>query len=238
MKPTEDGIYPCTIVPTRYTGAYEGGTWAAFELLPEQLDALDWDSDDVPAREWWDQYRGRVGIGNSPQEAYESLRGLPPHERLSSLETARSSGDAQAMPAPARLSFVTLATRDFDRMAGFYRQFRWPESKDSNDEFVAFQTGGAILGLFPAKYYASLGDAPAPGSFKGFELAMNLEDAERVDAVYDAVKTFDGIRVLGGPKDLSIGGRSFSFLDPEGNAWEVIWKSGTSFDERGGLIFP
>ena len=139
---------------------------------------------------------------------------------------------------PARVSFVTLATRDFARMATFYRQFGWPESKDSEEEFIAFQTGGAILGLFPAKYYSALGEAPAPGAFKGFELAMNLEDAERVDAVYATLKTFEEIRLLGEPKDLSIGGRSFSFLDPEGNAWEVIWKSGTSFDTRGGLIFP
>ena len=139
---------------------------------------------------------------------------------------------------PARVSFVTLAVRDFARIAKFYRQFGWPESKDSNDEFVAFQTGGAILGLFPAKYYASLGEAPRPGSFKGFELAMNLDDAAQVDAVYSALKSFEDIRPLSEPHDLSIGGRSFSFLDPEDNAWEVIWKNGTSFDERGGLIFP
>lgn len=141
-------------------------------------------------------------------------------------------------PVPARVSFVTLATRDFARMARFYRQFGWPESKDSEEEFVAFQTGGTILGLFPAKYYAKLGEAPAIDAFKGFELALNLEDAARVDEVYTTLKTFAEITLLGGPKDLSIGGRSFGFLDPEGNAWEVIWKSGTSFDERGGLIFP
>ncbi|HYV21490.1 MAG TPA: VOC family protein [Candidatus Bathyarchaeia archaeon] len=139
---------------------------------------------------------------------------------------------------PARVSFVTLAVRDFERMAKFYRQFGWPESKDSNDDFVAFQTGGAILGLFPTKYYASLGEAPAAGAFKGFELAMNLDDAAQVDRVYAALNSFADLRLQGPPRDLSIGGRAFSFLDPEGNAWEVIWKSGTSFDERGGLIFP
>jgi catechol 2,3-dioxygenase-like lactoylglutathione lyase family enzyme len=139
---------------------------------------------------------------------------------------------------PARVSFVTLATRDFARMARFYRQFGWAESRDSNDDFIAFQTGGAILGLFPAKHYASLGDTPAPGAFKGFELAMNLDDAKQVDDVYATMSRFDEIRLLGEPRDLSIGGRSFGFLDLEGNAWEVIWKSGTSFDARGGLIFP
>ena len=142
------------------------------------------------------------------------------------------------MSVPARVSFLTLAVRDFARMAKFYRQFAWPESKDSNDEFVAFQTGGAILGLFPTKYYATLGEAPSRGAFKGFEIAMNLDDAAQVDAVHSTLKMFDGVRLLSEPHDLSIGGRSFSFLDPEDNAWEVIWKSGTSFDERGGLIFP
>jgi hypothetical protein len=33
--------------------------------------------------------------------------------------------------------------------------------------------------------------------------------------------------------------RDFARLNfPDGNAWEVTWAEGTSFDERGGLIFP
>lgn len=140
---------------------------------------------------------------------------------------------------PARMSFVTLAVRDMSAMTHFYRQFRWPESKFSDESFVAFQTSGAVLGLFPAKNYEEgLGAPPAPGVFKGFVLAMNLEDAARVDAAYETMKLFDGIRILGKPKDLSFGGRGFEFLDPENNAWEVVWAEGTSFDDRGGLIFP
>ena len=115
---------------------------------------------------------------------------------------------------PARVSFVTLAVRDMAAMTRFYRQFRWPESKHSDENFVAFQTGGAVLGLFPAKNYEKeLGAAASVDVFKGSVLAINLEN-------------------------LSFGGRGFSFLDPEGNAWEVVWAEGTSFDDRGGLIFP
>ena len=140
---------------------------------------------------------------------------------------------------PARMSFVTLAVRDMAAMTRFYRQFRWPEAKVSDENFVAFQTSGAVLGLFPAtNYEEEFGGPPPPGVFKGFVLAINLEDAARVDAAYETIKTFKDIRVLGEPKDLSFGGRGFDFLDPEGNAWEVIWAEGTSFDERGGLIFP
>jgi predicted lactoylglutathione lyase len=30
----------------------------------------------------------------------------------------------------------------------------------------------------------------------------------------------------------------FEFLDPEGNAWEVVWAEDTSVDERGDSIVP
>ena len=140
---------------------------------------------------------------------------------------------------PARTSFVTLAVRDMTKMTRFYRQFRWPESEHSDETFVAFQTSGAVLGLFPAvNYEKELGPVVAPGGFRGFVLAINLEDAARVDAAYETMMAFEGIRILGEPQDLSFGGRGFEFLDPEGNAWEVVWAEGTSFDERGGLIFP
>lgn len=142
-------------------------------------------------------------------------------------------------PVPARVSFVTLAVRDMPAMTRFYRQFRWPESAHSDEFFVAFQTGGAVLGLFPAENYEKeLGPSVGTGGFRGFTLALNLEDADKVDAIYEAIRNFEGIRLLGTPKDLSFGGRAFSFLDPEGNVWEVVWAEGTSFDERGGLIFP
>jgi catechol 2,3-dioxygenase-like lactoylglutathione lyase family enzyme len=140
---------------------------------------------------------------------------------------------------PARMSFVTLAVRDMPAMTRFYRQFGWPESKFSDESFVAFQTTGAVLGLFPAKNYEEeFGAPPAPGVFKGFVLAINLEEAARVNAAYETMKAFDDIHILGEPKDLSFGGRGFEFLDPEGNAWEVVWAEDTSFDERGALIFP
>jgi catechol 2,3-dioxygenase-like lactoylglutathione lyase family enzyme len=140
---------------------------------------------------------------------------------------------------PARTSFVTLAVRDLPTMTRFYRQFGWPEAKVNDETFVAFQTTGAVLGLFPAKNYEEeFGPPPAPGAFKGFVLAINLEDAARVDAAYETMKAFEGIRLMGAPKDLSFGGHGFEFLDPEGNAWEVVWAEDTSFDERGGLIFP
>ena len=143
------------------------------------------------------------------------------------------------MKIPARVSFVTLAVRNVPRMAEFYRQFGWPESATNSEHHVAFQTGGAILGLYGAEHYEQdLGAAPPPGAFRGFTLAINLEGPEEVDRVYDVIRSAEGATVHGAPQDLSFGGRGFVFSDPEGNIWDVIWTEGTDFDERGGLIFP
>jgi uncharacterized protein len=143
------------------------------------------------------------------------------------------------MSLPARVSFVTLAVRDLPRMAAFFRQFGWPESSTNDENHVAFQCGGAVLGLYGAeRYEPNFGPSPEPAAFKGFTLAINLEDAARVDRVFEVVRAADDAEVLDEPTDLFFGGRGFTFRDPEGNVWDVIWAEGTSFDERGGLIFP
>jgi len=69
-------------------------------------------------------------------------------------------------------------------------------------------------------------------------LALNCRDAAEVDRVYAEMKKIPDVKLLGEPVNLSFGGRGFDWLDPEGNAWEVTWADGTSFDEREGLIFP
>ena len=163
----------------------------------------------------------------------------PPSDADEPSRPNKNRAGKSATQIPARTSFVTLAVVDMPVMTRFYRQFGWPEAKVNDENFVAFQTTGAVLGLFPAKNYEEeFGSPPAPGAFKGFVLAINLEDAARVDAAYETMKLFDGIRIMGEPKDLSFGGRGFEFLDPEGNAWEVVWAEDTSFDDRGALIFP
>jgi hypothetical protein len=40
------------------------------------------------------------------------------------------------------------------------------------------------------------------------------------------------------PGKMSDTSGGFSRRDPEGNVWDVAWAKGTSFDDRGGLIFP
>ena len=143
------------------------------------------------------------------------------------------------MRVPARVSFVTLACRDVAAMKRFYDQFGWPPSRHNDDTFAAYQCGGAVLGLFGAENYErDHGPLPPAGTFRGFVLALNCRDASEVDRVYAELERVPGVRLHGAPADLSFGGRGFEWSDPEGNVWEVTWAEGTSFDERGGLIFP
>ena len=143
------------------------------------------------------------------------------------------------MTIPARVSFVTLVCRDVARMKRFYDQFGWPPSQHNDESFAAYQCGGAVLGLFgESNYLKTHGPIPAPGSFRGVVLAINCRDAAEVDRVYEQLKAIDGVELKGAPVNLSFGGRGFDWSDPEGNAWEVVWAEGTSFDEREGLIFP
>ena len=95
----EKQIYPLTIVLDRYTGVYSGGYFTAwncdFMEVPEEID-----SDDVTCYEIWDEIReGRfsrknafgkpikVGVGNTPQEAIENLRGQ--------IQAAKMEGDGE-----------------------------------------------------------------------------------------------------------------------------------------------
>ena len=119
-------------------------------------------------------------------------------------------------------------------MAAFFRQFGWPESETNDENHVAFQCGGAVLGLYGAeRYEPDFGPTPEPGAFKGFTLAVNLEDAAAVDQAYEVVRNADGAEVLSEPTDLFFGGRGFDFRDPEGNVWDVIWAEGSRSTSAG-----
>jgi hypothetical protein len=64
-----------------------------------------------------------------------------------------------------------------------------------------------------------------------------VETREGVDQAVEAARSA-GATILKEPVDAEWGGRSGYFADPEGNAWEVAWLPGASFDDRGGLIPP
>ena len=141
---------------------------------------------------------------------------------------------------PARISVVTLGVLDIERMRTFYRALGWPQAAVDDDDVAFFLTGPTVLALY--RHHLLVADAglersEPPVGFRGLSLAVNVETREGVDQAVEAARSA-GAAILKEPVDAEWGGRSGYFADPEGNAWEVAWLPGASFDERGGLIPP
>ena len=66
---------------------------------------------------------------------------------------------------------------------------------------------------------------------------MNVESFAEVQRVHAALRGVDAVELLEEPAEAFWGG-GFSWRDPEGNVWDVAWARGTTFDERGGVLFP
>jgi predicted lactoylglutathione lyase len=138
---------------------------------------------------------------------------------------------------PPQLNFFTLACRDVERMAEFFRALGWPESPASEPAHRVFQLpNGVVLALYGAANYEPHYGPVAKG-FGGFTLGINVGSREEVEAAYAAVSAVDGAHDLGKPVDSEHGFTGFGFRDPEGNIWELVWKHGSLVDDQGHLTF-
>ena len=141
------------------------------------------------------------------------------------------------MKLPARVSLLTLACRDVERMARLFRALGWPETPESDEHHRTFQcTNGVVLALYAAAHYEPAFGAAATG-FRGFTVAVNLGSFAEVRAVHETLTALDDVEVLGTPEEAFWGG-GFSWRDPEGNVWDVAWAKDAALDDRGGLRFP
>jgi uncharacterized glyoxalase superfamily protein PhnB len=137
---------------------------------------------------------------------------------------------------PARVSLLTLACRDVERMARLFRALGWPETPESDEHHRTFQcTNGVVILYGAANYEPDFG--PPADTFRGFTIAVNLESFDETRAVYETLRGIEDVELLGEPEQAFWGG-GFSWRDPEGNVWDIAWAKGSSFDDRGGLIFP
>jgi uncharacterized protein len=140
---------------------------------------------------------------------------------------------------PPRLSVVTVGARDVAAQRAFYERLGWTSNSPPGD-FAAFPLGGAVFTLYDAATLAEEAGnhtAPAPLTFSGVTLAINVDEKDDVDAVIVAAGEA-GATVTAEPVTRDWGGRSGYFADPEGNVWEVAWLPNATFDDRGALIWP
>jgi uncharacterized protein len=141
---------------------------------------------------------------------------------------------------PSRLTLLTLGARDVPALRAFYEALWGPSPSPPGPEFAHFELGGAQLGLYAMPVLArdvGVPEPPAGAGFNGVTPSINVESAEAVDEVIRTAEAA-GARVMAEPVTRDWGGRSGYFADPEGNVWEVAWVPGSSFDERGALIWP
>ena len=140
------------------------------------------------------------------------------------------------MPIPARVSLITIGTRDHARMRAFYLALGWPVGVDIEGDLTSFLLGGVVLGLWPlAKLTPEAAPgSPDPGEWSGVTLACNCDTRAEVDIAF-ATAVAAGATAIMEPVDRDWGGRSGYFADPEGNRWEVAWAPGMEFDDRGAV---
>lgn len=132
----------------------------------------------------------------------------------------------QTSAVPKQLYAVSLASDDIAGQRRFYEGWGWQALPYSNDDYVAFQLGGAIVAFVRrallADEAAPGADAPAALAWNGVTLAVNLPARDQVDSVWRTAVAA-GARAVGEPVDRPWGGRSGYVADPEGNRWEIAW---------------
>jgi hypothetical protein len=138
------------------------------------------------------------------------------------------------MAVPPRLNLLTLACRDVERMAAFFRALGWPEAPSSDEHYRVFQLeNGVVLALWGAQNYVPSQGELAEG-FRGFTLGLNVgswEELEKVHAALDrAVPKLERIQ-------RAEWGGGFTFQDPEGNLWEMAFAEGTTVGANGALTW-
>ncbi|WP_409303031.1 VOC family protein [Peribacillus sp. SCS-155] len=139
---------------------------------------------------------------------------------------------------PQRLSLVTIGSWNVAELRKFYKRLGWSETEWSSDEYAVFQTAGCMFSIWGISELAEDASLPKPESkhyLRGITLSINVDSPEEVDTVAIAVEKAGG-KIVKNPENAFWGGRTFVFLDPENNAWEVAFNPKSIFDERGAMI--
>jgi catechol 2,3-dioxygenase-like lactoylglutathione lyase family enzyme len=148
--------------------------------------------------------------------------------------------DRVAAPV-ARLTVITLGVSDMRASIAFYEALGFARKFRATGEEVAFfETGGAVLGLYPWSKLAAdaaLPDQPRPAAFRGATLAWNCSTAEEVDAVL-AFAVSRGAAQLKAAHRTDYGGYSGYFSDPDGHPWEVVAAPGIEVREDRRVRLP
>ena len=131
--------------------------------------------------------------------------------------------------------------RDIKKSLFFYRNIGFKTyEKTDKPVIVFFDNQGTKLELYPLAELAkdiNPGNPPplSQGGFSGITLACNMKTKNEVDSVMEKVKKHGG-EIIKPPQEVSWGGYSGYFRDPDGYYWEVAYASSWAFDENDMLV--
>lgn len=141
-----------------------------------------------------------------------------------------------------RISIITIAVEDLDRMAAFYEGMGLHRHR-IQDGVAFFQMGGAILGLFPRKSAEEDTDTDGKGGVSFGQgvsrvyLAYNTRSDAEVDQVLAEAEKAGG-RIVKSAGRAFWGGWYGYFADPEDNLWEVAHNPDFPIDDDGNIRLP
>ena len=145
------------------------------------------------------------------------------------------------LPPVARLTVITLGVGDMRVSSAFYEALGFARKFRATGEEVAFfETGGAVIGLYPWSKLAldaAQPDQPRPSAFRGVTLAWNCRTAEEVDAVL-AFAVAKGAVLMKSAHRTDYSGYSGYFADPDGHPWEVVVAPGIEVGEDRRVHLP
>jgi hypothetical protein len=122
-------------------------------------------------------------------------------------------------------------------MARFFRDLGWPETPGSDEHHRTFEcTNGCVIGLYAAKHYEPHFGPRAEG-FRAGSCSRSTSRLRRGAGGYEVLRGVEGAELFEEPTEAFWGG-GFSWRDPEGNDWDVVWAREATIDERGGVTFP
>src|SRR5262249_53746788 len=86
-----------------------------------------------------------------------------------------------------KVTLITLGVQDLKKSEKFYKKLGWKTAPQEGEVFIKIQN--TTLSLFPWKELAKDATVPSRGSgFRGFSLAINVNDEKEVDATLREAK--------------------------------------------------
>jgi hypothetical protein len=114
---------------------------------------------------------------------------------------------------------ITLGVEDLDRAIAFYQDGLSLPRRDGPSGIAFFTTGSTWLSLYPREQLAGDATVDSAGSgFRGFALAHNVRTREEVDETIREAEAA-GAEIIKPPQEVSWGGYSGYFKDPDGFLW-------------------